>query len=164
MLEILQHFAFEALMGGAGLALIGAGIAILSAPQGWLIANIPLVGRLVDSIKHGAATVLIAGGCALIAYAAGYAYRGTVEKQASLLDKIATQEAIKAERDRRDEAFATARAADAELADQLAAENAALRAQQRKDDEASRANDNRPGLGRDGVRRLNSIRRSGHSR
>ena len=159
MLETLQHFAFEAVTGAVGLALIGAGIAILSAPQGWLIANIPLVGRLVDSIKRGAATVLIAAGCALIAYAAGYAYRGTVEQQAELLDKIATQKAIKAESERRDEAFANARAADAEYADALAVENSILRSKQRQDDEASHANDSRPGLRRDGVRRLNTIGR-----
>ena len=159
MLETLQHFAFEAVTGVVGLALIAAGMALWSAPQGWLIGNIPIIGRLVEDAKRAIAAVLFAAGFAAIAYMAGYVHRGTVEQAAALRDRIATQEAIKAESERRDEAFANARAADAEYADALAVENSILRSKQRQDDEASHANDSRPGLRRDGVRRLNTIGR-----
>lgn len=158
MLETLQHFAFEAILSAIGLALIGAGLALLIAQDG-VIEGLPLVGRWILSIRHAAAAVLIGAGCAVLGFVGGYAHRGTVEQAAALQDKIATQEAIKAESERRDEAFANARAADAEYADALAVENSILRSKQRQDDEASHANDSRPGLRRDGVRRLNTIGR-----
>ena len=128
MLETLQHFAFEAVTGVVGLALIAAGMALWSAPQGWLIGNIPIIGRLVEDAKRAIAAVLFAAGFAAIAYMAGYVHRGTVEQAAALRDRIATQEAIKAESERRDEAFANARAADAEYADALAVADELLEA------------------------------------
>lgn len=153
----LKAFATEGIAVLAGGALLVAGFSILGAVPATL-KKIPLIGTLIESIQRAAGFVLIGLGLMCFAFAGGYFWRGSLEREIALQNRIATDKALKVERDRRDKAVADARAAEAERADQLAVEIDDLRRKQREDDAKSRANDARPGLRRDGVQRLNRVR------
>lgn len=153
----LKAFATEGLSVLAGVGLLIAGFAILGAAPAWL-KGLPLIGNLLESIQRAAGFVLIGLGLMCFAFAGGYFLRGSLAREIALQNRIATDKALAAEVQRRAKAVADARAEEAERADQLAVEIDALRAQQRKDDAASHANDSRPGLRRSGVQRLNGVR------
>ncbi len=84
MFEALRHLSFELTAGVLALTLIGAGLALLAAPQSWLISSIPVIGGFVASIRTSAATVLIAAGVGVGSFVGGYAHRGTLDKSAAL--------------------------------------------------------------------------------
>lgn len=155
----LHAFMVEVWCGVAALALLIAGVALLGANPSWLVEKIPVVGGFVASIRRGAGFVLL--GLAILSgsFGSGYFMRGSLERERALEAKIETDRAIKAEQERRAKAVAAAREDERKRADELSAEIDAMREQQRRDDEASRANDSHPGLRRSGVQRLNKVGR-----
>lgn len=155
----LSAFWTEFKAAAAGLVLIAGGIALLGADPNWLAERIPFIGNLLKTIRRAAGFILLGVGMCFLSFAGGYWSRGSLEREHALEAKIETDKAIAAEVERRAKAVADAREEERRRADQLSAEIDDLRAQQRKDDEASRANDVRPGLRRDGVQRLNKIGR-----
>lgn len=155
----LRAFMVELWCGVAALALLIAAIALLGAKPSWLVEKIPVVGAFIASIRQSAGFVLL--GLAILSggFGAGYFMRGSLERERALAAKIETDRAIKAEQERRAKAVAAAREDERKRADELSAEIDAMREQQRRDDEASRANDAHPGLRRSGVQRLNKVGR-----
>lgn len=163
-LAVLGHFAFEAMIAGIGLALIAAGLALLAAPQSFIVSRIPVVGGFVASIRTGAATVAIAAGVACLAFVGGYAWRGSSDQSAALRDQIATEQALRDIAEVRADAFNIARRRAESRADDLAADLRTLADRKEKDDALSAAHDADSCLAADSVLRLNAIRRPRHRR